>query len=413
MLKSCFAVALAALAIAPCQGARAAQFEIVYKSCANDDDWEALAKLRDLPTTCNSSAAKIRRGRIAVRLVGDIAVGDAERLKTFLEGHVDNVASFGYSLGGGSYVTVYLAGEGGSVAGAIELGRFFKDNSVMTRIARDARCAGPCALAFMGGRAQWGRLTRTAVERRLEAGGQLIFNSPLYPDGIDASQADALRDRMRSVQGFAAHVGIPPLVLTKILALKRGEAFAIDSVFWAKVANITVDGVLPMTEVDDDASLSACLSQVDWGYGLRGEYSEPPKIEDSDASYSDGKVIHRNKKFVIVAVVWSFARYDYWCAINQSRNASVKIERAKVRAILRTWRGRNTLLVHDYNDDIDLKGNQVYFSKAHNDFADTPAMNSRDLLLRSPATKLSAIADPNFKWNPWTGWDPWFEHEDP
>ena len=214
MKKSWFAFVLAALSLAPSQAARAAQFEIVYKSCA-DDDSEELAKLRELPTTCNSSTDKIRRGRIAVRLKGDIAAGDADRLKDYLALHVDDVATYGYGLGGGSYVTVYMAGEGGSVEGAIALGRFFKDNSVFTRIVRDARCAGPCALAFMGGRAQWGRLTRPAVERRLEAGGQLAFSSPLYPGGDAAQQTDALRERTRGVQSYAAHVGIAPLLLSK------------------------------------------------------------------------------------------------------------------------------------------------------------------------------------------------------
>lgn len=412
MLKICLAAVFAVLVIAPCQSARAAQFEIVYKSC-DDDDADKLAKLRDLPTTCNSSTDKIRRGRIAVRLLGDIAPGDADRLEKFLGLHVADVASYGYGKGGGSYVTVYLAGEGGSVEGAVELGRFFKDNSVFTRIARDARCAGPCALAFMGGRAQWGRLTRAAVERRLEAGGQLVFTSPLYPGGDGASQADALRDRMRGVQSYAAHVGIAPLVLTKILALKRGEAFAIDSVFWAKVANITVDGVLPLTEVDDNAYLSACLSQIDWGYGLRGEYGEPPKLEDSDASYSDGKVIHRNKTFVIVAVVWSYSRYDYWCALNATRTKEVKIPRQRVGVILRQWKGRNSLLYRNSNEDIVLKGNEIYVSKLPDGLADTPATNSLDLLLRRPDSKLAGLADPNFKWNAWSDWDPWFEPEQP
>ena len=47
------------------------------------------------------------------------------------------------------YVSVYMAGEGGGVEGAIALGRFFKDNSPFTRIVRDARyCTEePCALA--------------------------------------------------------------------------------------------------------------------------------------------------------------------------------------------------------------------------------------------------------------------------
>jgi hypothetical protein len=50
---------------------------------------------------------------------------------------------------------------------------------------------------------------------------------------------------MQSVQNYAARAEIPPLLLSKILALKQNETFAIDNVFWAKIANITVDGVKP------------------------------------------------------------------------------------------------------------------------------------------------------------------------
>ena len=68
----------------------------------------------------------------------------------------------------------------------------------------------------MGGRAQWGRLTRPAVERRLEAGGQLAFSSPLYPGGDAAQITDALRERTpTAMQSYAAHVNIAPLLLSK------------------------------------------------------------------------------------------------------------------------------------------------------------------------------------------------------
>ena len=168
----------------------------------------------------------------------------------------------------------------------------------------------------------------------------------------------------------------------------------IDSVFWAKVAGIAVDGVLPVTDAKDQDYISACNAQVDWDYGLQREYKEPP------FDPKDGEIFHRDRKFLIVAVVASYARYDYWCAINTTRTEEVKIARQRVRSILRKWSGRNSLLVRDYNDDLVLKPNQIYFSKAANDFADTRAAYSLDLLLRAPQTKLAAIADPQFKWNP-------------
>ena len=172
--------------------------------------------------------------------------------------------------------------------------------------------------------------------------------------------------------------------------------------------------MLPVKEAaDDDDYLSACLSQIDWGYGLRGEYGEPSKLADSNASYSEAKVLYSDNKFTIVAVVWSFSRYDYWCALNASRATTAKITRRQIGAILRKWVGRNTLLYRNSDEDIALKGNALYVSKPPDSLADTPAMNSLDVLLRGPDTKLAAIADPQFKWNAWRDWDPWFEHDAP
>ena len=212
-------LALTAVALACGTNAQAAQFELVFKSCADDDsqDWD---KLRASHRNCVSSAEKVRRGRVAVRMIGEIELGDATRLEKVFEQHAFDGGSFGYAKGGGNYVAVYMSGQAGDIEGAIELGRFFRENAVFTRVARDATCAGACALAFMGGSAQWGRLTRRAVERRLEAGGQLVFKSPIYgigDAGDPAAVAERLRERMRAVQSYAVYADIPPLLLNKIL----------------------------------------------------------------------------------------------------------------------------------------------------------------------------------------------------
>lgn len=67
---------------------------------------------------------------------------------------------------------------------------------------------------------------------------------------------------------------------------------------------------------------------------------------------------------MLVAVIFSFEGYDSWCALNKSRTAEVKIPRKDVRAVLSKWKGRNSLLAHATDDDIDLHGNEIYFSRA-------------------------------------------------
>lgn len=302
---------LALLAVMPVTAARAAEFEVVYKSCPEDfGKDESLAKLREPPKNCKGSADRLVNGIMVLRLVGDIAPGDADKLQQFLDKEIRAVSGYGYD-GDGSMVTVEMAGEGGSLTGAIELGTFFTDKMVQTRILRGETCAGPCALAFMGGSTKWTRLTRTTIDRRLETGGKLIFRSPLYPD--TNADAETLRDLMRSVQSYAAHVEIPPLVLAKILRLQQNDSFAIDNVFWAKVANITVDGVKPMSDPTDNNYISACLSQIDWTYGLDGEDGEPPQIYDKDRGWDEGEVSTKTAAYVLVPVVFSFEGYDYWC----------------------------------------------------------------------------------------------------
>ncbi len=71
------------------------------------------------------------------------------------------------------------------------------------------------------------------------------------------------------------------------------------------------------------------------------------------------------------------------------------------------------MLYGNGDEDIDLKGNEIYSSKQPNDLQATRAQNSLDLLLRAPTTKHAAIADATYKWNPWSDADPWFEHDEP
>jgi hypothetical protein len=168
-----------------------------------------------------------------------------------------------------------------------------------------------------------------------------------------------------------------------------------------------------MTDPGDDNYISACLSQVDWTYGIDGTYDEPPQIHDKDRGWDEGAISIKTSAYILVPVVFSFEGYDYWCVLNRSRTAEVKIPRKTVRAALSKWQGRNSLLAHDTNDDIDLKGDELYFSRAPNGFRPTRAQNSLDLLLREPQTLLVKLADPGFKWNPWRSWDPWFEFDGP
>jgi hypothetical protein len=58
--------------------------------------------------------------------------------------------------------------------------------------------------------------------------------------------------------------------------------------------------------------------------------------------------------------------------LNKRRNAEVKIRRKDVRAVVSKWKGRNSLLARDADDEIDLHRNKIYFSRAPSVFPADP-----------------------------------------
>jgi hypothetical protein len=132
-----------ALSAAPFAAAQAAQFEAIYTSCPEDfGKSESLAKLREPKTNCKGSADRLINGVMVLRLTGDIAPGDAAQLETSLESQIKAVSGYGYD-GDGSMVTVDMSGEGGSLAGALELGAFFADKAIQTRIVSGTTRGAP------------------------------------------------------------------------------------------------------------------------------------------------------------------------------------------------------------------------------------------------------------------------------
>lgn len=385
-----FAAVLFLIAAVP---AAAAEFEVAFKSCPDQSEDTGKSEIRN----CAIASGKVRGGRLALRMTGEIAPGDPERLAKAIAANAEAGGSWG-SLGEGNFITLMLSGEAGDFDAGIALGRFLQDGWIHTRIVRGARCTGACALAFMGGRAMWGRLTRPAVERRLEAGGVLAFASPLA--GLDPAQAAPAVARLRALVAYAEHAAIAPAILKKIAALESADRFTIDTVFRAKIANIGVEGVRPPAKMEDRNYIDACYAQGDWNYGVFGAYDEPPKLDTTGPDMPDAQVFRRGSGFVVVTAVTSFGNLDYWCAIATGQSGKVTIRRSDVKAWLSKYEGRNSLLAGNAAEDVMLQPDEIHYSKASAGLHDLPATYGLRLLAHPPATRLDAIADPAFKWDP-------------
>lgn len=393
----------AAAGVGTPQPARGGELAVVYKSCPGVSHLDGdAARQRE---NCRHSAATVAAGHIVVSLSGAIVAGDTKRLRALLDRHVARVQAFGYD-GTGTFATVLMAGEEGDLDEAMRLGRFFKAAFVHTRVARDTRCSGGCALAFMGGTALRGRLDRPAVERRLEAGGTLAFGAPFETRGASARPGG--KDRLQiaaraaALTAYALETQIAPALLARIFALKAPQSLPIDTVFRAKIAEVSVEGVKPPARPGDDDYISACYAQANWNHGFRGDFAEPPRLRDDTGAWIDAEILHRGEHFLVVSVVVSFGDYDFWCAINTSK-AEVRLASAQVREILAGERRRNSLLAGLSDEDLVLEPKQVHFSRAPNDRADRLPDHGLDVLLHPPRTKLADIVDPDFAREPWLG----------
>ena len=170
-LLKCLVLALAVSA-APLAAAHAAQFEVIYKSCPEDfGKYKELAKAPP-KTNCKGSADRLINGVMVLRLAGDIAPGDADHLQDFLETQIRSVSGYGYD-GDGTMVTVEMVGRRRQFRRRHRARHFLRRQSGADAHPAAARPAPAPARSPSWAARDWTRFSREAIDRRLEAGGQL------------------------------------------------------------------------------------------------------------------------------------------------------------------------------------------------------------------------------------------------
>lgn len=162
-----FGVALSCGVSLPATRAVAADISVIEKGLTSQQDQP--------PARCN------------VRLRGDLAAGDAEKLR----------AAYNSVEPAGKYAPSYLCldSPGGSFSEALRILRWLIDfdTGIATVIEDRARCLSACAIIFLGG-SELGHLTRYP-RRWLHAGGQLGFHTPYIGSG-DLSERAYTADEM-------------------------------------------------------------------------------------------------------------------------------------------------------------------------------------------------------------------------
>ena len=139
--RSLIEAIVVAPAVNACRSAiRAGKFRVSVVTCA-------LAVAISAMLTANARAVEFKivddsDGKtVTILLTGQMAVGDALRLRSFI-GNVDASKS----------IIVQLGFSGGFRTDAMSIGRFLYQTRIRTTIPANVRCTSPCPLVLVGGR---------------------------------------------------------------------------------------------------------------------------------------------------------------------------------------------------------------------------------------------------------------------
>lgn len=122
-------------------------------------------------------------GKDAIRIVGQIAPGDADRFLSWLDGTRP------------AETRVSLDSSGGSVADALAIGRTIRGAGYATQVTDGAVCLSACPYILAGG-----------TERRVTAGGVVGVHQHDFGENTILPAFMAIRDLQRSQAGVLDHL---------------------------------------------------------------------------------------------------------------------------------------------------------------------------------------------------------------
>jgi hypothetical protein len=176
-----------------------------FHSILGSDDWGWYVSESDVVVHRDISVSGLRIREVSrtnsqcvngryrhIELEGNIGPDSTEiirRIVSKMPKCVDKVSGKGVSK------VVYMSSGGGYLIDGIELGRFFREQQINTRLANGQQCASSCAVAYLGG-----------TYRDMASNSNLIYHAPYLHSfsGIDCSdqgQVKILKDYFNSMLG--------------------------------------------------------------------------------------------------------------------------------------------------------------------------------------------------------------------
>lgn len=212
--------------------------ELVFRSAEQLDgqqQWSALRKYDNPADTVYprllADGTRVVSEEVQVFLQGDITQKDVYGAKV-----MESLVNRGRHRIAGNQVL--LAGNGGDVNAAMEVGRVLRKLGVSTLVARDAQCLSSCVFAFMGG-------DRRTVE------GQIGIHRPYFSSTRKvANRRLYYRQLQKKLQEYIEELDFPPSLYEALMAV---PSESIRMVSAADLKKYYLHGMSPSAEEEADA----------------------------------------------------------------------------------------------------------------------------------------------------------------
>lgn len=140
--------------------------------------------------------------------------------------------------------SVSIAGDGGDVDAAMELGRLLRKLGVSTRVDRGDRCLSSCVFAFMGG------------DQRVVA-GQIGIHRPYFSSARKVPDRRAYyRQLQKRLQQYIEELDFPPSLYEAVMAVPPESLSMLTA---ADLKRFYLQGMSPSTEDELDATAARNL----------------------------------------------------------------------------------------------------------------------------------------------------------
>lgn len=216
-----------------------ARAELLFRSLEQVNGQPRWSPVRNYGNPSDTAFARIPAGSVPAT---------AQEVRVSLSGRIthEDVVSAGVMAGlvrSGKHRiagnSVWLAGPGGDIDAAMELGRLLRQLGVFTLVGKSDLCLSACVFAFMGG------------ERRIVA-GQLGIHRPFLPFTQDSpDRKDRFRHLQKTLRGYVEELDFPASLYEAVMAVPPESMHMLAP---AELKRFHLEGISPSSEDVADAA---------------------------------------------------------------------------------------------------------------------------------------------------------------